>query len=151
MRRHCCSSLLTLSSRPDKIRAIISPICSPWRIETFRPGTLITKALLPITAPVICFGSRRLAVAGIIDPSEAQVLPSVASEGGRLLVFARLHLRVSSFCSRMCRGMVRSIIPVVRSFRHRFWLINSVVLVQFARAGFVQELVKFGAVGQITM
>jgi hypothetical protein len=51
----------------------------------------------------------------------------------------------------MCQGMVRSIIPAVRSFMLRFWLIKSVNLAQFNCAGIVQELVKFGVLGQMTI
>ena len=62
----------------DRIRAIISPNCSPWRIETLCPGICMTSVLVSVAAPVSVLSSIIDADAGVIDPSDAHVLLSVA-------------------------------------------------------------------------
>ena len=81
----------------DRIRAIISPNCSPWRIETLRPGIRMTSVLVPVAAPVIVLSSIIDADAGVIDPSDAHVLPSVARDGGNPHMLTRSRIWFSGF------------------------------------------------------
>lgn len=94
---------------------MISPNCSPLRIETLRPGTRITKVLSPVAAPVIDLSSMMLADAGIMDPSDAQVRPSVASDGSKPEMDTRDRIHSSAWACLMSLGMARSVWPLRRS------------------------------------
>ena len=75
----------------DRIRVIISPNCSLWRIETLCPGIHMTSVLVLVAAPVIVLSSIIDADAGVVNPSDAYVLLSVAQDGGNPHMLMRSH------------------------------------------------------------
>jgi hypothetical protein len=94
---------------------MISPNCSPWRIETLRPGIRITNVFIPVAAPVIDLSSKMVAEAGIIDPSEAHVRPSVVLDGLKPETRTRFRINSSAWFHLMCLGIASSVVPQRRS------------------------------------
>ena len=69
--------------------AIMSPICSPCRMEALRWERRRTRVAGPVAAAVTCLGSLIVLAAGIMEPSVAHVLLLWDKvDGGNLQVLA---------------------------------------------------------------
>jgi|SRR5271168_2473388 len=100
-----------------------------------RPGTRITNVLSPVAAPVIDLSSMTLADDGIMDPSDAQVRPSVAFDGSKPETETRLRMYSSAWACLMSFGIARSVLPLRRSSIWMWSWIVFVMFVQLRRAG----------------
>jgi hypothetical protein len=83
-------NLLFRLSLSERMRPIIKPTSSRWRIKVFLPRSLTTTVCGPVTAAVTDLSSPILLIAGIIDSSDPQAQFWCGSEdGGRDTVCVR--------------------------------------------------------------
>ena len=83
-------------------------------MDTLRPGTHMTKAIFPVAVPMIVLSSITLALTGNIDPSDAQVFPSVAFDGVNWQTFAMVWIKFSVCNCCIGFGMARYNAPDTR-------------------------------------
>ena len=126
---------------PARTNTIISPTCSPCKIETLCPGIFMTNDLPPVAAPVTNLSSNIPTDAGNIDPLDAQVRLSLYLDGESAQTSARLLMNASAWCSL---GSTRSTGPNMRSSIWSLWQRACVSQSQLAFATADHVLSKLG-------